>query len=284
MLARNATPRAVAAAVLFLIALTVPLRALPVRADAPPPLSIAVLTAELAASTPTLERESSIAAGLAASSPGSAFATAQVTMQAGAADERFRNAVRSEQRAIYVLAGNPAVAAQVQSQLGAKAPPGLPSVLTALQGLFTLAGETAPAPSFHWPYNTALPLATLEGYYQGAAQQYGLDWHYLAAINFLESDFDRDTNVSPAGAQGPMQFEPATWAEYGDGGNIHDPHDAIYGAARYLSAMGAPGDYPLAILRYNDDSNYVAAVSGLAAAMGTDGLWLQRIYYWSTYG
>ena len=36
-----------------------------------------------------------------------------------------------------------------------------------------------------------------------------------------------------------MQFMPATWAAYGLGGDVHDPHDAILGAANYLAASGA---------------------------------------------
>jgi membrane-bound lytic murein transglycosylase B len=284
VLNQPAIPRALAAPLLVLIALTLPLRALPVRAAAPAAPGAKALTAELATSTSTLEQESSTVSRLAGSSPGGAFATAQQAMQAGAAEERFRDSVRAEQRAIYELAGNPALAAQVEAQLGSRAPAALPTVLAALQALFTLAGKTAAAPIYDHPYNVALPLATLESYYQGAARQHGLDWEYLAAINFIETDFDRNTDVSSAGAQGPMQFLPTTWALYGDGGNILDPHDAIFAASRYLHAMGAPEDYPLAIRRYNDDGNYVAAVRDLAAAIGVDGLWLQRLYYWNTYG
>lgn len=274
----------VALLLLSLIALTVTLRAQPAQAAAADPPGAKSLTAELSTSTRTLERQSAEAGRLAAATPSGAFATAQAAMQAGAAEQRFRDSVRTEQKAIYVLAGNPPLAARVETRLGSAAPAGLPSVLAALQALFTLVGETAPSPAFDHPYNAALPLPVLEGYYQGAARQQGLDWEYLAAINFLESSFGRNTNDSPAGAQGPMQFIPSTWALYGDGGNVRDPHDAIYAAARYLHAMGAPANYPLAIRRYNNDGNYVAAVRDLAAAIATDGLWAQRLYYWGTYG
>ncbi len=270
--------------VLSLVALTLPLRALPARAADRDSPGVKELTAELSTSTSTLERQSAEAGRLAAQTPAGAFATARAAMQAGAAGERFRDTVRTEQKALYLLAGNPTLAAQVETRLGSQGPPGMPSLLAALQALFTLAGATAPAPLYDHPYNAALPLPVLEGYYQGAARGQGLDWEYLAAINFLESSFGRNKNVSPAGAEGPMQFIPTTWALYGGGGNILDPHDAIYAAARYLHAMGAPADYPLAIRRYNDDGNYVAAVRDLAAAMAVDGLWLQRLYYWNTYG
>ena len=62
----------------------------------------------------------------------------------------------------------------------------------------------------------------------------------LAAVNFVESGFGKLRNDSVAGAQGPMQFMPATWRAYGLGGDVHDPHDAILGAANYLHANGAP--------------------------------------------
>jgi Transglycosylase SLT domain len=284
--ARPAIPWLLTVAILTLVAatVTVPSRIAAVDAAASGTPGVAALTAELEGSTSTLDQQLATASRLAAASPGGAFATAQQTMQAGAAEERFRDRVRTEQRAIYQLAGDPALATQVEARLGSQAPAGLPSALAALQALFALAGTTAPAPIDDHPYIAALPLATLQADYQGAAGRQGLDWAYLAAINFIETDFDRNTNVSSAGAQGPMQFLPTTWALYGDGGNILDPGDAIDAAARYLRAMGAPEDYPLAIRRYNDDDNYVAAVSDLAAAIGADGLWLQRLYYWDTYG
>ena len=62
----------------------------------------------------------------------------------------------------------------------------------------------------------------------------------LAAINLVESAFGRVRSPSGAGAQGPMQFLPDTWRRYGLGGDVHDPHDAILGAANYLHANGAP--------------------------------------------
>jgi hypothetical protein len=64
-------------------------------------------------------------------------------------------------------------------------------------------------------------------------------WFYLAAINFVETDFGRVAGPSSAGAQGPMQFLPATWAIYGHG-DIHRASDAIVAAARFLAAITLP--------------------------------------------
>jgi membrane-bound lytic murein transglycosylase B len=80
-----------------------------------------------------------------------------------------------------------------------------------------------------------------------------------------------------------MQFLPSTWQAYGSG-DIMSPHDSIVAAARYLRAAGAPHNYQRAVLAYNHDSDYVAAVEQFAAALRSGSLWLQRLYYWSTYG
>jgi hypothetical protein len=41
---------------------------------------------------------------------------------------------------------------------------------------------------------------------------------------------------------------------------VHDPHDAILGAANYLHASGAPADYRVALYHYNPVPEYVDAV------------------------
>src|SRR6266536_3441007 len=106
----------------------------------------------------------------------------------------------------------------------------------------------------------ALPPATLLRYYREAERRFGVRWSVLAAVNFVESAFNKLRNNSATGAQGPMQFMPATWRAYGLGGDVHDPHDAIVGAANYLRANGAPRDNRRALLRYNPSPLYVDAV------------------------
>jgi hypothetical protein len=70
---------------------------------------------------------------------------------------------------------------------------------------------------------------------------------------------------------GPMQFSivgprGGTWGAYGIDGNhdghrdVYDPADAIPGAANYLRASGAPGDYRRALLAYNHSAAYGAEV------------------------
>jgi hypothetical protein len=115
--------------------------------------------------------------------------------------------------------------------------------------------------------------------YQAAARRYGLDWAILAGIGRVECDHGRDSDpsctregaVNGAGAGGPMQFLTSTWATYGvdaNGGaaaDRWDPADAIYGAANYLRAAGAPNDYRAAIYAYNHAGWYVAEVEEWAA-------------------
>jgi membrane-bound lytic murein transglycosylase B len=57
--------------------------------------------------------------------------------------------------------------------------------------------------------------------FQKADTEYGIAWTVLAAIGKVESGFGHNDGPSSAGALGPMQFEPPTWALYGDGGNIN---------------------------------------------------------------
>ncbi len=102
--------------------------------------------------------------------------------------------------------------------------------------------------------------------YQAAAAQYGVPWQILAAINEIETDYGTDLSVSTAGAEGWMQFMPSTWLEWGvDALNAgyadpYNPVDAIFAAARYLSAAGAAQNLDTAIFAYNHSEAYVSSV------------------------
>ena len=96
--------------------------------------------------------------------------------------------------------------------------------------------------------------------YHEAEAAFGIPWRYLAAINLVETGIGRIRATSSAGAQGPMQFMPATWAAYGGGGDITDTHDSIMGAARYLAANNGATDIGNALYRYNHSDHYVLGV------------------------
>ena len=51
---------------------------------------------------------------------------------------------------------------------------------------------------------------------------------------------------------------------------MHDDHDAILGAARFLAASGARQDPYGALLRYNPTPRYARAVEAFAARMAAD--------------
>jgi len=111
--------------------------------------------------------------------------------------------------------------------------------------------------------------------YVAAGRAYGVPWNVLASINQIETDFGRiRTQVSSAGALGWMQFMPGTWRRYGvdaSGDGVADPYnpvDAIYAAARYLRASGAPRDLRRAVFAYNRADWYVDRVLRTAGIYG----------------
>jgi hypothetical protein len=117
----------------------------------------------------------------------------------------------------------------------------------------------------------------LIGIYQSAADTCeGLDWTILAAIHKVETGFGVGRATSSAGAQGPMQFMPPTFAAYGVDGDgdgraeINNVTDAIYSAANLLCANGAgnPARLASAIWNYNHSDEYIAEVLSLAASYG----------------
>jgi cell wall-associated NlpC family hydrolase len=135
-------------------------------------------------------------------------------------------------------------------------------------------GDSAPSATA----TSEIPAAMLTLYEQAAASCPGLPWSVLAAIGQVESDQGRDDATSSAGAEGPMQFLPSTFAEYDEpvppGGanppSPDDPTDAIYAAARDLCANGARdgADLSAAVFDYNHSESYVAEVLDLANSYG----------------
>ena len=199
----------------------------------------------------------------------------------------FRNAARQEELRIYELASYASVENAVLPLLPAALQGSIKNSIAGLHSLYILGGiDEYYLVNVHFvhPHNNTDALSALRSYYKEAAQRYGVDPSYLASINFIESNFGHVKDNSSAGAQGPMQFLPSTWTQYGQGGNIHDSHDAILAAARYLVRNGAPYNMRNAIFQYNHDFDYVDSVESFARAYRTDPGWLERMYYWNTYG
>ncbi|MGM0750837.1 MAG: lytic transglycosylase domain-containing protein [Bacillota bacterium] len=134
--------------------------------------------------------------------------------------------------------------------------------------------------------------------YKAAQEEYGVPWYLLAAHHRVETKFSTmKTLVSPAGAEGHMQFMPCTfvgWShptcsglgkgnipsdqktdpavieKYGgygvdaNGDGIADPfqiEDAVFSAANYLARNGAAdGKIEQAVFAYNHSDQYVEDV------------------------
>jgi hypothetical protein len=151
---------------------------------------------------------------------------------------------------------------------------GIVGVLVALPwaAALAMAGGASP-PARGAAVVTAPPAGMLELFRHAVATQCPqLPWTVLAAISQIESSHGTSSaagvssGANSAGAEGPMQFEPGTWARYGDGGDIYSVTDAVPAAARLLCANG--GDtirgLPGAVFAYNHSPAYVDDVLALA--------------------
>ena len=168
---------------------------------------------------------------------------------------------------------------------------GLPVLAaTALGGAGT--GDTADAPPATGASGAtgaggapAIPAAWVSLEEQAAATCPGLPWSVLGAIGTVESHSGQSngpgvwSGSNAAGAEGPMQFEPDTFAAYstvGPGGehpaSPYDAVDAVYTAAAMLCANGAgsPAALRNAVLAYNHSATYANTVLALTVAFATE--------------
>ena len=129
-----------------------------------------------------------------------------------------------------------------------------------------------------------IPAAMLTLYQEAATTCPGLPWTVLAAIGTVESGNGTSnlpgvhSGANSARAEGPMQFEPATFAAYDTpvppGGanppSPYDPTDAVYAAVRMLCGNGAESGANLnaAVYAYNHSDAYVSEVLDLAQTYG----------------
>jgi hypothetical protein len=134
-----------------------------------------------------------------------------------------------------------------------------------------------------WRIVAPAPADELLAYYREAEAASGVGWNYLAAINLIETRLGSVVGPSSAGAQGPMQFLPSTFAGYGEGGDIYSPRDSILAAGRYLAANGFVDNHDGAIYRYNHAAQYVRAVNDYAAVLAADPSAFTGFYRWEVY-
>jgi soluble lytic murein transglycosylase-like protein len=186
----------------------------------------------------------------------------------------------TQQQAYRDLAANPDWDEQVRDEVPQEFHDAFDANVRANREIWQITQPRESLPA--WRIVTPPPPEELLGYYREAADEFGLDWTYLASIHLVETRMGRIRGVSVAGAQGPMQFMPGTWEAYGEG-DVNDPRDAIFAAARYLSASGAPDDMRGALFAYNRSDYYVDTVAAYAGVMRNDERTYEGYYHWRVY-
>jgi hypothetical protein len=188
-----------------------------------------------------------------------------------------------QQNAYRALTHHPRWLEDVVARLPADVQPIVTANERAGRDLEVLAGEGPPPRRLpDWHIVSPPPLEVLRAYYGEAEAASGIPWAYFASIHLVETRLGRIRGTSSAGAQGPMQFIPETWARYGQG-DINDNRDAILAAARFLGASGGPGDMSRALFRYNNSNRYVEAVESYAQLMLSDERAFLGYYGWQVY-
>lgn len=186
-------------------------------------------------------------------------------------------AARRRQLAYRQLVVTPAWREPVYSGLPAALRERVRDDVTAGAALRRLGAARSQLP--RWRIVAPEPADRLLAHYRKAQRLTGIHWTYLAAINLVETKMGRIQGLSTAGARGPMQFMPGTWAEVGRG-DIDDPHDSIQAAARYLVRRGGLRDISKGLRGYNNSRHYVTGVRLYAERMQRDPAAYRAYHQW----
>ncbi|HEX4815473.1 MAG TPA: lytic transglycosylase domain-containing protein [Nonomuraea sp.] len=186
-----------------------------------------------------------------------------------------------QQRIYRYAARHPDLATRAFARLPAALAAQAEDNTRAIRELLALARPIKPSAVFK--VQPPRPAGELLGYFKKAERRFAVEWEVLAAVMFAETKFGRVKSPSYVGAQGPMQFMPATWRQYGMGGDVRDPHDAVMGAANYLRATGAPRDYQRALHAYNPSQAYVNAILAHSRQIKRDPRAYYAYYNWQVF-
>jgi len=200
----------------------------------------------------------------------------------GVTGDQLAWAGHAEQLCISRLADYPEWTDQVLAALPAAPRAAIAASIEAGKQLRSLHSGPIPKNLPDWHIVQPPPIEELLTYYHEAETKFGVPWYFLASINLIETRMGRIRGDSSAGAQGPMQFIPSTWAAYGEG-DVNSYRDSILAAGRYLKAAGAPGDMARALYAYNHDARYVSAVTGYGEVMHADPAAYRGYYGWQVY-
>jgi membrane-bound lytic murein transglycosylase B len=195
----------------------------------------------------------------------------------GAVPDQLAEPAAYVRQAMRMLAGRPRLARQTARRMPRRLARETLGLSAAARDLRKL---SAGAPPHKIRFEAPPALDDLLRFYGAAQRRFHVGLRVLAAVNLVESAFGRARSPSTAGAKGPMQFIPSTWQIYGLGGDIHDPHDSILGAANFLHQAGAPASYGQALYAYNPSRLYVDAVLRYARLIKRDRAVLYLLYSW----
>ncbi|MEX1107214.1 MAG: hypothetical protein WEB78_13525 [Ilumatobacteraceae bacterium] len=218
----------------------------------------------------------------------SALTTAErVIRDPTSTDNEIERAGVSQQLLFRELAARAEIDDAVLATVGGDVRPSVERVVTARRFVQQRsAADTTPTPLPTtlpaWTIVDPLPVAELRAMYDEAEAMTGVPWYWLAAIHLQETRMGRIEGTSTAGAVGPMQFLPTTWAECCSG----DPlaaRDAIIGAGTYLADSGAPLDMAAAVYQYNPNPSYVALVTAYAENMRDVPSLLRGYHAWQVF-
>ena len=249
-----------------------------IETTSPAPSTTVPLTTVPPTTAPSPVTAASIAAEITATERGIRDASLSV--------ESVAELGRRQQRAYQLLARNSDLQDAVASSIPADVATAFAFNVAARQAVLDHSVGAPPSepPSTlpAWTILEPLPIDELLADYREAQAATGVPWEYLAAINLVETRMGRISGESSAGARGPMQFLPTTWATCCVG-DIENPHDAILGAATYLVSEGAPGDMHAALFGYNPNEGYVGAVTAYASNLMADPLAYRGYHAWEVY-